>query len=446
LLGCALVLFGALPAAAQMPSDYTSNNYAIDLFYGPVTGGGRVVGMGGAYSALATGIDGSLFNPVGYGERAEQELDFFEWDLTGSLGLSGLFVRNDVDNNGQKNDLVADDMFTYSAGGRIQLGNFGMGGTVSGQVYDLIDGDSKSRVSLNTYRAGAAYSFMRNRLVLGLGVRVLEFDVGTPLPDGESDSLIRFEGEGAETGFLYRPPLQRYRIGAVLRLPVESRATSDERVTTVNGVRMVQGFVLPELVHAPWEVQAGFAYQLGERRGNVPWRNTLKLRRLLDEQIQEGTYEPPPTHGGPAYPPLPDEQRAAVRKAVYHDREAQRRYIRNQPRQYVLLSADVIFYGPTDHGQGVAAFLKQQPERSGQKVSLGIRLGTESEVIENRLKVRAGAYVEPSRFARGYYRPHATLGSDVRMFDAWGYSFRATATIDGAPRYFDWGLSLGFWY
>jgi hypothetical protein len=446
LLACALALCCAAPAAAQVPSGYKSNNYAIDLFNGPVSGGGRVVGMGGAYSALATGIDGSLFNPVGYGERAEQELDFFEWDLTGSLGLAGFFVRNDVDNNGKKNDLVADDMLTYSAGGRLQLGNFGAGATMSGQLYDLVDGDAKSTVVFNVWRAGAAYSFHRNSLVLGVGVRAITFDVSTPLPDGQKDTLIRFEGQGLETGALYRPPFERYRIGAVVRLPVESRAKSDEKVQIVDGVRMVQGFVLPEQVHVPWELQGGFAYQLGERRSNVPWRNTRKLRGQLAEQLSDGTYESPPTYGGPSYPPLPDERRAAIRKAVAHDREAQRRYIRHQPRQYVLLSGDAILYGATDHGQGVAAFLKQQPERSGRKVSLGLRLGAESEVISNRLKVRGGAYLEPSRFARGYYRPHGTLGSDVRMFDAWGYSFRLTATLDGAPRYFDWGLSLGFWY
>ena len=111
-------------------------------------------------------------------------------------------MRNDVDNNGRKNDLVADEMFTYSVGGRMQFGNFGMGATVSGQIYNLVDGNNESEISFTTYRAGAAYSFLRNSLVLGLGARVIEFDVANPGPELENENLIKFEGAGIETGAL----------------------------------------------------------------------------------------------------------------------------------------------------------------------------------------------------------------------------------------------------
>jgi hypothetical protein len=76
---------------------------------------------------------------------------------------------------------------------------------------------------------------------------------------------------------------------------------------------------------------------------------------------------------------------------------------------------------------------------------VGVRFGVESEILQNRMKVRGGSYLEPSRFQRSYYRPHGTLGFDVRLFDLWRWSFRGTATVDLAPRFFDWGAAIGIW-
>jgi hypothetical protein len=83
---------------------------------------------------------------------------------------------------------------------------------------------------------------------------------------------------------------------------------------------------------------------------------------------------------------------------------------------------------------------------SGDKISFGARIGVESEVMQDRLKVRGGSYIEPSRTQRKYYRPHATVGADVRLFDLWRWSARGTATLDLAPRYFNWGIAFGFWW
>jgi hypothetical protein len=231
-----------------------------------------------------------------------------------------------------------------------------------------------------------------------------------------------------------------------VRTPIDSRPATDAEVEQADGVRRALGLVLPSRVHVPWEIAAGFAYQFGERRSNVPWRNTGALRRTLRKQIQDGTYVPPDTHGGPPYPSLPEgDPRAALRTAIENDRESERRYLRAQPRRYLLLSSEIILYGPTAKGQGVNAFLRQTPERSGARISYGVRVGFEGEVLQNRLKLRGGGYLEPSRYSRRYYRPHATAGFDVRLFDAWRWSVRATATVDVAPRYFDWGLSIGLW-
>jgi hypothetical protein len=302
-----------------------------------------------------------------------------------------------------------------------------------------------SDLSFITYRIGTAYAFMRGSLVAGFSGRLVSFSISDSAAETSKD-LVSFDGVGGEFGVLIRPAYERYRVGAVLRTPVSSRVENDEEVQDVNGLRMVRGFVLPTQVHVPWEVDLGFAYQFGERRTNVPWRNPNQIKREVRAQLKDGSYVPPPQNGGPPYPELPSDPRAALNAAMEHEQEAARRYLRHQPRRYVLLSSDVLFYGRTPNGQGVQAFVAQRPEASGRKISIGVRVGAESEVLENRLKLRCGGYMEPTRFAHASYRPHGTLGSDVRLFDLWHWSIRASATLDLAPRYFDWGLSVGFWH
>lgn len=423
----------------------TSNDYGIDLFTGPITGPGRVIGMAGAYSAIATGIDGAQFNPAGYAERAEQEIDWWEWELTGGISLGGLFSRNDVDNNGTS-ALATDDAVRVNLGGRLQFAHLGFGLTTTIQDYTLSDdGEKSADISFVTTRAGGAYAFMEGALVLGAGIRSITLEVGDP---ASSKTVVSFQGVGVETGVLWRPMLQRYRIGAAFRSAVDSKPdVGGMQNTDSAGVMRAQGLVLPSRVHVPWEIQGGFAYLFGERRANAPWRHTDELKRHLKRRIETGTYVAPDTYGGAAYPALPaDDPRAALKTALANDREAERRYLRAQPRRYILLTADFVLSGPTERGQSVEAFLVQRQEASGRKPSYGFRFGGESEFLRDRLKMRAGSYLEPSRTNRSYYRPHATLGADVRMFDLWGWSIRGTLTTDVAPRYFDWGIALGFWY
>ncbi len=79
-------------------------------------------------------------------------------------------------------------------------------------------------------------------------------------------------------------------------------------------------------------------------------------------------------------------------------------------------------------------------------------LGVEGEPWPRRLKLRAGAYVEPGRNAGVSARMHFTAGFDVRLFvleftgpvNPW--DIRVGATMDLARDYSDLGLSLGFWY
>ena len=71
-------------------------------------------------------------------------------------------------------------------------------------------------------------------------------------------------------------------------------------------------------------------------------------------------------------------------------------------------------------------FLDQRVETVGKAITVTPRLGIEGEPLRDRLTLRVGTYVEPSRYEEGTPRQHFTFGGDVRLFpiDFWGL-FRA---------------------
>jgi hypothetical protein len=102
---------------------------------------------------------------------------------------------------------------------------------------------------------------------------------------------------------------------------------------------------------------------------------------------------------------------------------------------------------------GVESFLQRRVAHSGEEVTVSPRLGVETELVPRWVKVRGGTYGEPSRFATGSDRLHGTLGMDVKLFP-WtvfgafeeGTEWRLSAALDGARRYFGWGVSIGVWH
>jgi hypothetical protein len=115
-----------------------------------------------------------------------------------------------------------------------------------------------------------------------------------------------------------------------------------------------------------------------------------------------------------------------------------------------ILAADLIFSGAVADGDGLAAFLSKRFQRSGRTTSVSPRLGVEYEWIPGWLRVRGGTYWEPSRFDEVSGRLHLTAGLDVRFFSfaLWGghYRMRLSLAGDGARRYGNTVLSLGFWH
>ena len=85
-------------------------------------------------------------------------------------------------------------------------------------------------------------------------------------------------------------------------------------------------------------------------------------------------------------------------------------------------------------------------------MTVGERLGIEGEPIADWFMMRAGTYLEPSRFAGVGYRAHGTLGFDLRLF-SWDlfelldeFTLCPGAYADVAERYLNHGVSVGLWH
>jgi len=122
-------------------------------------------------------------------------------------------------------------------------------------------------------------------------------------------------------------------------------------------------------------------------------------------------------------------------------------------RFYVQVAASMIISGPVEDAVGVESLMTQTVNRSGQKTVISPRLGVESGVIPNYLKLRAGTYVEPTRFEGSSPRTHLTAGLDVKLliwnvFGLWpdDYMWRLGLGADVAHRYNTWGVTIAGWY
>jgi hypothetical protein len=80
---------------------------------------------------------------------------------------------------------------------------------------------------------------------------------------------------------------------------------------------------------------------------------------------------------------------------------------------------------------------------SGARASVVPRAGAEWECWPDRLRVRAGSYLEPSRTGAGA-RAHGTFGAEVRL-RAFSWDLQVALSGDAARRYRNVGLSLWFW-
>jgi hypothetical protein len=461
----------------------TTSSYSIDLYQGPVSAGNRVIGLGGAYVAIAEDVDGDLQNPAAPGVRPFFSVEQFDYWL--GLGLTFPTRLSSIDffNSGSETGFrgSSDKPLFLTPAANVQWGTFGLGATIELSTYGFENGSAAPstgaqtslEVGLQTYHVQLANAFLDGQLVVGVGWRHVTMSLDAALADGDTQNLFDTSGSGIELGLVFRPNLAPYRLGAAFRSAIDTQPSfSRSLLPREDGDIVVENagatLYLPERVSLPWDVNLGAAVQLGRRPLNpisrtvqqVTEREALmfRLRQIdRDEERQRRL----------AAAQSESERRQIERELGQEERRDVERLARVRAdvrqaledsfaevgRNYLLLSASVLISGRVFDAVGVESFLDQRINRSGADVVLSPRVGAEAEIWENRLKARGGTYLEPTRFTTSRPRAHVTLGGDLRLFrwNVFGlwpddFMWQVGASMDVARRYLAWGISIAGWY
>jgi len=461
-----------------------TSSYSIDLYQGAVLSGNRVMGLGGAYVALAEDVDGDLQNPAAPAVRPFFSIEQFDYwlglGLTFPTGLSKIDYFNSGSETGFRG--ASDTPVFVTPAINLQWGTLGLGFTAELQNYGFQNTggtpaapDSLASLDavLSTFHVQAANAFFQGQLVAGVGLRLLTLTLQAAPADQRARSLFDTSGTGIELGVVWRPNLQPYRLGAAFRSAIDTKPSFNRNLLPTNDGDLVVGsdgstLYLPERVSLPWDVNVGAAVQFGKRPLNPVSRTiqdvaerarlTFRLRQLdRDEERERRLAEARTGTERQAIETELNEEEARdaerLQRAYDDTREALSDSFAEVGRFYVLACASLLISGRVEDGVGVESFLDQKVHRSGEEIVFSPRLGAESEIWENQLKARMGTYLEPTRFSTTSSRAHVTVGADLRLlrwnvFGLWpdDYMWKIGGSLDLAENYLTWGVSIGGWY
>jgi hypothetical protein len=465
------------------PAPIKNNGYSIEFFQGPVLAPGHVEALGGAYAAIAEGVEGTAVNAASPAVREPFSLKWFDFEPDVGVSFPGSFSNTDFDDHGppakgQSYDQVNDFIYV-NLGVRLQFGAFGIALTGDLLTYGVTPpGGAGAGLSLisGRYHLLGAYALLGNQLIFGAGLRGVSLqlsEAGTPFnPVNETfspNATLTMTGISPETGFLVKPDSLPVRFGSTIRAPVTGTTLSSQ-ATTVDGVAKAGGLIVPNTITLPWELETGIAIQVGPRPLNPKWlnphdeeapvREAIEAERARRAKENEAILARASKEEKPGLRAELEKQDLEIRRvederldAEYERLLAARKArFENWPREKILLVASALVTGESHDAVALEGFLAQQVESVGQRVTVSPRLGIEAEPIPNWLLARAGSYIEPSRFEGVSARQHFTFGGDAKLFP-WnmfgitpGQVWRITGVLDVAPRYIDWGFSIGAWH
>jgi hypothetical protein len=402
---------------------------------------------------------------------------WFAYDVSAGISAPGAFSNTDFDNHGDfanlPNHASAGDFLDVNFGATLQFGGLGVAATSDLQQFSLTTaapGTPGLELQVGRWKVLGAYALFGGQLALGGGARIVTMQIN----QNGGGTLLTMTGFAPEVGALLMPTGRQWRIGATARAPVSGNIFGSENVSETNGLRTAGSFILPDRVVMPWELEVGVAYQLGPRPINPGWQNPHAQEQLLRRRIAADRSARARARDT-ELASLPPEKRDTRRRELnqeesslaeiedeHLDAEIDRlRQIRkaryaNWPREKIVLLASVLITGPSTSSSQEAisleGFLDQRTETVGRDVSLTPRFGMEGEPLRDRMLLRVGTYVEPSRYDDGTPRQHFTFGGDVRLFplDFWGLlpeaNWKLGVFLDLAPRYTNGGIGIGEWH
>jgi hypothetical protein len=485
-VGVALLPFAARAAGPLGPEDslITTSEYRVDLTQGPVLAGTRVLGLAGAFVAIAEGVDGNNQNAAAPAVRTAYSFDHVDYDLGFGLTFPASLSGNDFFNSGERTQLSRSQkgFLFLSIAANLQIGRWGLGASLDYQSYELRSTATQGyglNARFGGARFSAAHAFEDGQLVLGLGSRGTGLVVERQNPEATTGTpLFTIEGAALELGGLWRPNDQPFRVGVAARSAVLTTALDTDIPQNAQGDRVIsvgsQTLFLPNEVELPWDVNVGLAVQLG-RPFNPHWIDPAEALARLDryveyrnrerarqrqarirEAVQKGSSE---ASAAAAVDAQTETEEALDQVHLERSERAVRQQLKERykalQRFYVLVSTSLLITGPVEKAVGVESFLEGRVRRSGRRTTYSPRLGIESEVVPGWLTLRAGTYGEPTRFDKpdAKARLHGTTGLDLKLFP-WSVfglfdedtEWRVSGALDGAPRYFSWGVSVGVWH
>lgn len=387
-----LAALGALVAAAG-PFDGTQR---LDAASGVVVSSSRVVGLAGAYAAVAEGLDGVRSNPAAVAQRDRHLERGWDWDfvLAWLAPQPGDLANQDVANSGHTDGQLS-DFANLQLGLGGQRGRLGLALVASSWTLSAPRADG-STLLLGTSDVAlyVGWAFADEQLVVGAGAAAVRGQVQRAAP-GLRTQTRTYDGGLLRGGLLWRPR------GLPLRLGLTADPGSSARARTDPGLPVAT----PTSFSFPSLLSLGGAVWLGPNAALLNEPSPAARRQL-------------------ALGPGPPEE----------------------PGEPVLLSAQLDLVGRSPGAVSLDAFFDQgtgaADPPSGRRPTLAARLGGEWEALPRRVAVRAGSYLEPSRTGAPL-RPHATFGADVRLHLHW--DFRVGLAGDLASRYQNLSLSLGLW-
>jgi len=468
------VLLSSTAAAQFRRTPIFNNHYAVEFFQGPLLAPINVEALGGAATAVVDGVDGASSNAAAVAVREPFSVKWFDTDVEAGISFPGAFTTMDYDDHGPHSTDQVNDFLYADFGVRLQFGELGVAATGELLRYSVVSRGGLD-VTAGRYHVLAGYGFAENQLVVGVGFRAvtMQLSQGSGIVNTLDPAAVNLtmSGLAPEAGFIFKPNDFPFRVGATLRGPVNGgNLGSGNTKTDYLGVERSAGFILPNEITMPWELEAGFAVQVGARPLNPAWINphdqdapikraVLYARERRAVETVQALEETVPSNRADRQAELA-RQEAAIqvieeqRLAQEEDQLLAQRKARyaNWPREKILVLASVLVTGASTNAIALEDFFQQQYEAYGDHLTVSPRVGIEAEPIANYVKGRIGSYLEPSRFEGIAARQHFTTGFDIKLFpwDGFGVTkgqvWRLSGAVDLAPRYTDWGISFGAWH
>jgi hypothetical protein len=365
----------------------------------------RITGLGGAFVGVAEGLDGAHSNPAAVAQRSRRLERDWDWDwlLTWYVPDPRDVAVQDLGNDG-RSDASLSGVTNAQLGASFQRGRLGLG--IFARGWNVVAPRAGvGHVGVETTDASLAFGWaaLRDSLIVGASVRGVEGAVSIARPGAspgaEPTEQLQYEGVTLRFGALHRPRGRPYRLGVAFHPQASARAKGDPSTLPVTA---------PARFVFPWEVSLGASAWIGPnaRRYNEP--PPVELKRH------------------PEWGPGPEWEDAR--------------------RRPVLVSAQVDVVGRSPSSVTMESVLDPSggAVASGERASASIRLGAEWEPYPERLRVRGGTYVEPSRTGNSS-RVHGTFGIEGRIPFLRGSALKLGLAGDVAERFRNVSLSLGFW-